>query len=204
MTTGSILPCLFSEQLLSPPSICSCTPGESHEGILLSMQTKETISEKNLTRTSAPSPSKPKSSPDLPLWTSYIAVGLLNFAMLGDKRYFQLPKSLHDFVYGPWSMLVNILPFCLVVYRGYRQPKHSSVPSLSLVRKPARLEILVWMSFVASAMIVFAVWANGTFFTLPQALSSSLPGPLTTLAILYFHIIPICLVAHWESRKASA
>lgn len=168
------------------------------------MQTKETISEKGLDRTStsaSSSPSKPKSSPDLLLWTSYIAVGLLIFSMLGDKRYFQLPQVLHDFVYGPWSMLVNILPFCLVVYRGYQQPKHSSLPSLPLVRKPARLEILVCTSFVASGLVTFAVWANGTFFTLPPALSNSLPGPLTTLAILYFHIIPVCLVAHWESRK---
>lgn len=57
------------------------------------------------------------------------------------------------------------------------------------------------MSFVASGLMVFAVWTKDTFFILPPALSSSLPGPLTTLAIFYFHTIPVCLVAHWESRE---
>lgn len=158
------------------------------------MQTKQTISDKGLARTSTPS----KSSPDLLLWTSYLVVGLVNFAMVGDKKYFQLPQVIHDFVYGPWIMLVNILPFGLVVYRAYQQPKS---PSLS-VRKPAStLELSVWTSFVVSGLMVFAVWANNTFFTLPQALSSSLPGPLTALAIMFFHIIPVCLVAHWEALK---
>lgn len=168
------------------------------------MQTKETISEKSPARSSTPSPpSKPRPSPDLLLWTSYIVVGLVNFAMLGGKRFFQLPQALHDLVYGPWSMLVNILPFCLVLYRHYQQPNSTStLPLLSLMRKPAStLEILVWTSFLASGLMVVAVWTNGTFFTLPQALSSCLPGPLTALAIFYFHVIPVCLVAHWESRK---
>lgn len=168
------------------------------------MQTKETISDKGLAQTHTPSPiSKTRSSPDFLLWMSYMAVGLVNFATLGDQRYFQLPQVLHDFVYAPWSMLVNVLPFCVVVYQGYQRPMSpSTLPSLSLVRKPTSApELLVWASFVASGLMALAVWANDTFFILPPALSSSLPGPLTTLAILYFHTIPVCLIAHWESRK---
>lgn len=165
------------------------------------MQTKETISDNGRDRAAAPSsPSKPRSSPDLLLWTSYIVVGLVNFAILADRNHFQLPQVLHDFIYGPWGMMVNVLPFGLVVYRDYQQTK--TLPSISLARKPtSALELLVWTSFIASGLVTFAVWANDTFFTLPKTLSSSLPGPMTTLAISYFHIIPVCQVAHWESRK---
>lgn len=134
---------------------------------------------------------------------SYTVVGMVNFAMVADREFFKLPQALHDAVYGPWAMLVNVLPLCLVVYRDYQRPKSSStLPSLSLARRPtSALELFVLTSFVASGLLTSAVWANDTFFTLPEALSSSLPGPMATLAISCFHIIPVCLVAYWESRK---